>query len=228
MTLLQVDQLVLRAGGRPVVDGVGFTVDAGETVGLVGSSGSGKTSVALAVLGHCRDGVTHAGGTVLLDGRPMLPSPPTGVRGDVVGYVGQDPGASLNPFRTVGRSVGSVAGLERVGLPVGLARRYPHQLSGGQQQRVALAIALARRPRLLVLDEPTGGLDLLATAEVTAELLRLREGGTALLWIGHDLATLAEAAERLLVLAAGRLVEQSPAEEVLMPQPRSRSWPRPP
>jgi peptide/nickel transport system ATP-binding protein len=215
VTLLQVDQFVLRAGGRPVVDGIGFTVEAGETVGLVGPSGSGKTSVALAVLGHCRDGVTHAGGTVLLDGRPMLPAPLPGVRGSVVGYVGQDPGASLNPFRTVGRSVGSVAALERVGLPAGLARRYPHQLSGGQQQRVALAIALARRPRLLVLDEPTSGLDLLAAAEVTAELLRLREAGTALLWIGHDLSTLAEAADRLLVLAAGRLVEQGPAEEVL-------------
>jgi peptide/nickel transport system ATP-binding protein len=220
MTLLQVDRLVLRAGGRPVVDGIGFTVDAGETVGLVGPSGSGKTSLALAVLGHCREGVTHAGGAVLLDGRPMLPVPPPGVRGGVVGYVGQDPGASLNPFRTVGASVGSGAALERVGHPAGLARRYPHQLSGGQQQRAALAIALARRPRLLVLDEPTSGLDLLATAEITAELLRLREGGTALLWIGHDMATLASAADRLLVMAGGQLVEEGRTEEVLT-HPRS-------
>jgi peptide/nickel transport system ATP-binding protein len=213
--LLRVEGLSLRAGERTLVDGVGFTVAAGETVGLVGPSGSGKTSVALAVLGHCRDGVAHTGGTVLLDGRPMLPVPPPGIRGSVVGYVGQDPGASLNPFRTVGKSVGSGDALERVGLPATLSRRYPHQLSGGQQQRVALAVALARRPRMLVLDEPTSGLDLLATAEVTAELLRLREGGTALLWVGHDLATLAGAADRLLVLAGGRLVEQGPAEEVL-------------
>jgi peptide/nickel transport system ATP-binding protein len=220
MTLLQIDELVLRAAGRPVVDGVGFTVGAGETVGLVGPSGSGKTSVALAVLGHYREGVTHAGGAVLLDGRPMLPAPPPSVRGSVVGYLGQDPGASLNPFRTVGRSAGSVAALERVGLPAALGDRYPHQLSGGQQQRVALAIALARGPRLLVLDEPTSGLDLLATAEVTAELLRLREAGTALLWIGHDLTTLAGAADRLLVMARGRLVEQGPTEEVLT-RPRS-------
>jgi peptide/nickel transport system ATP-binding protein len=218
--LLRVEGLSLRAGERTLVDRVGFIVAPGETVGLAGPSGSGKTTVALAVLGHCRDGVTHAGGTVLLDGRPMLPAPPPGMRGSVVGYVGQDPGASLNPFRTVGKSVGSVAALERVGLPAGLARRYPHQLSGGQQQRVALAIALARRPRLLVLDEPTSGLDLLATAEVTAELLRLREGGTALLWVGHDLTTLAGAADRLLVLAGGRLVEQGPTAEVLT-HPRS-------
>jgi peptide/nickel transport system ATP-binding protein len=196
-------------------------VAAGETVGLVGPSGSGKTSVALAVLGHCREGIRHAGGTVVLDGRAMLPVPPPGTRGTVVGYVGQDPGAALNPYRTVGRSVASagardaVAALERLGLAAGLARRYPHQLSGGQQQRVALAIALARRPRLLVLDEPTSGLDLIATAEVTAELLRLRASGTALLWVGHDLTTLARAADRLLVLAGGRLVEQGRTEDVL-------------
>jgi peptide/nickel transport system ATP-binding protein len=219
--LLQVDGLVLRAGERTLADGVGFTVAAGETVGLVGPSGSGKTSVALAVLGHCREGVAHAGGAVLLDGRPMLPAPPPGMRGTVVGYVGQDPGAALNPFRTVGKSVASAgardvgAALERLGLPAALARRYPHQLSGGQQQRVALAIALARRPRLLVLDEPTSGLDLLATAEVTAELLRLRSTGTALLWVGHDLTTLSGAADRLLVLAGGRLVEHGPTDEVL-------------
>ncbi|GEL23096.1 ABC transporter ATP-binding protein [Pseudonocardia sulfidoxydans NBRC 16205] len=217
--LVEVRDLVLCAGGRTVLDGVRLDVAAGEAVGIVGASGSGKTTTALAVLGHLRDGITHVAGTVHVAGAPVLPGrPPRGV-----GYLGQDPGASLNPYRTV-RAVLTAAGgvrrdragvdalLGRVGLPAGLARRYPHQLSGGQQQRVALAIALARDPGLLVLDEPTTGLDVLARADVHRELASLRAAGVALLWIGHDAETLAANVDRLVTVADGRVVASGPPE----------------
>jgi peptide/nickel transport system ATP-binding protein len=230
--LVEVADLRVDAGGRPVLDGVSFTLATGGSVGVVGASGSGKTTMALAVLGHVREGMRLAGGAVRVRGTDVVPDPPAWLRGNTVGYLPQDPGQALNPYRRVGAALldalgapvprtargALVAGLlRRVGLPADPAftRRFPHQLSGGQQQRVGLAVALCREPALLVLDEPTTGLDVVTKAEVLAELVRVHAGGVALLWVSHDLGTLADRVDRLLVLDRGRLVEDGPARQVL-------------
>jgi peptide/nickel transport system ATP-binding protein len=227
--LVTVTDLRMRASGRTIVDGVGFTIAAGTSVALVGASGSGKTTTALAVFGHLREGVEHIGGTVRVAGHNVLPALLGQRPSGVVGYLGQDPATSLNPYRRVSTLLKSALGrrprgeraeavaelLGRVALSADLADRYPHQLSGGQQQRVALAVALARRPRLLVLDEPTSALDVAAATEIRRELLALRATGVSLLWITHDLAAVGGGAvDRVLVLDAGRIVEDAPHERL--------------
>ncbi|GAA2785454.1 ABC transporter ATP-binding protein [Crossiella cryophila] len=212
--LVRLEDLALGAGDQRLLDGVSVELGRGESVGIVGPSGSGKTTLALALFGHLRPGVRHLGGRVLVDGHDMLPRRAPGVAGRVLGYLGQDPGGSLNPYarvgsilRTAARGRGAVPELlAGVGLPADLARRYPHQLSGGQQQRVALAAALAGRPALLVLDEPTTALDVLATQEVLAELARVRASGTGLVWISHDHGTVAALTNRVLELERGKVV----------------------
>lgn len=215
--LVHIDDLRVEAAGKPLLRGVSLKIGDGEAVGVVGASGSGKTTMALAVLGHLRPGLSKTGGTVTVAGSQDLLQ----LRGGTIGYVGQDPGSALNPYARIGamlRSAGSddpARMLERVGLPGEFAHRYPHQLSGGQQQRVVLAIALARSPRLLVLDEPTTALDPVAKAEVVGELRRLRESGVAMLWISHDLDTVAALVDRVVVLDDGVIVEDGPASVAL-------------
>ncbi len=228
--------LGLRTGDR-VVEDVSFTVRPGEIVGLVGESGSGKTTTALALLGYTRPGVVIRAGTVTVGGEPILGRDPRALRslrGRVVSYVPQDPGGALNPALRIGdaimdvlrahrsgvasdESVTAALGRVELGGDAGFARRYPHQLSGGQQQRVAIAMACVCEPPIAVLDEPTTGLDVLTQDRILGELLRLRdEQGMAMVYVSHDLAVVARMADRIIVMYAGRIVEDAPANEVIL------------
>jgi peptide/nickel transport system ATP-binding protein len=217
-----------------IVDGISFHVAAGEVLGLVGESGSGKTTVGLAVLGHTRRGARVARGEVRIEGRDILLLPQLErqqLRGKLVSYVPQDPASSLNPALKIetqldetlsAHGFGSsneerrariVETLGEVLLPSDdvFLRRYPHQLSGGQQQRVALAMAFANRPRVIVLDEPTTGLDVTTQAHVleTVRLLCLAHG-VAAVYVSHDLAVVATLADRVAVMYGGRIAELGP------------------
>jgi peptide/nickel transport system ATP-binding protein len=220
--------------GEAVVEDVSFAVAPGEILGVVGESGSGKSTVALALLGYMRSGVRVAGGSVEVGGQEVLGRDERelrALRGRIVSYVPQDPGGALNPSLRVGESILDVlrahraasvseqtvgTALGRVELGPQLGQRYPHQLSGGQQQRVTIAMATVCEPPLAVLDEPTTGLDVLTQARVLAELDRLRrEEQMAMLYVTHDLAVVARMADRILVLYAGRVLEQGTTSEVI-------------
>jgi peptide/nickel transport system ATP-binding protein len=240
--LLQVTELktyfhtrdaVLRA-----VDGVSFSIEAGEVVGLVGESGSGKSMTGFSLLGLIDAPGRIDGGSIRLRGRELVGLSPAewrSIRGREIAMVFQDPMATLNPLLTIGEQirlairaherVGRKAAhdrgfevLSRVGIPEARRRldAWPHQLSGGMRQRVAIAIALLHRPALIVADEPTTALDVSIQAQILAEVQTLvSELGTALLWISHDLATVSALASRLLVMYAGRIVEEGPCSTVL-------------
>jgi peptide/nickel transport system ATP-binding protein len=230
-------QVEIEATGTPVITDVSFEIAPGEILGVVGESGSGKTTVGLALLGHARRGLRIAGGSVLLGGRDILTlgeDQLRRMRGSLVSYVPQDPASSLNPALRIGTQLREVieahgkqadsAVTERVAemmrevaLPGDRAflKRYPHELSGGQQQRVGLAMAFANRPRLIVLDEPTTGLDVTTQAHVLStvrELATLHD--VAALYVSHDLAVVATLARQVAVMYAGRVVEIGPAEQL--------------
>jgi peptide/nickel transport system ATP-binding protein len=233
---LEVDHLRVELEGEDVdiVDEVSFHVDGGEVLGLVGESGSGKTTVGLAVLGHTRRGARIAGGDVRIEGRSILGLgrlERQGLRGKLVSYVPQDPAAALNPALRIGTQLQETLSehgfgasdeerrariaetLGEVLLPLddGFLKRYPHQLSGGQQQRVALAMAFANRPRVIVLDEPTTGLDVTTQAHVLETVQDLCSAhGVAALYVSHDLAVVATLCLRVAVMYAGRIVEVGP------------------
>jgi peptide/nickel transport system ATP-binding protein len=222
------------ASGHDIVDEVYLEIEPGEVLALVGESGSGKTKVGLAVLGYARKGVTIAGGSITINDREMLAlSVPDlrRARGDLVTYVPQDPSTALNPALRIGTQLMEVLEYHDFGgsaearrqrvvecmaevlLPStrDFLRRYPHQLSGGQQQRVGLAMAFACRPAVIVLDEPTTGLDVSTQAHVLATVRDLcRRHSVAALYITHDLAVVATLADRVAVMYAGRIVEQGP------------------
>jgi peptide/nickel transport system ATP-binding protein len=234
--VVRVEDLCLQlTTGEPVVDGVTFSVAPGEIVGLVGESGSGKTTTALSLLGYTRPGVVIKGGTVEVGGESILGRDRRALRslrGKTVSYVPQDPGGALNPSLRVGDAILDVlrahragggddpvrSALERVelGSDPRFAGRYPHQLSGGQQQRVTIAMACVCDPPVAVLDEPTTGLDVLTQDRILAELRRLRdEDGMAMVYVTHDLAVVSQMADRIVVMYAGRVVENGPAAEVI-------------
>jgi peptide/nickel transport system ATP-binding protein len=219
-----------------VVDDISFRVQPGQVLGLVGESGSGKTTMALALLGHVRRGLVIGDGKVLVDGEDILALPPHDLqrwRGRRIAYVPQDPSSALNPVLKVGTQLHEVLDfypgghqaradrlaemLTEVGLSTvpGILESYPHQLSGGQQQRVGLAMAFACRPELIVLDEPTTGLDVTTQRRVLETIRNLcRSYQVAAVYISHDLAVVAEIADHVAVLYAGRVAETGLAPEV--------------
>lgn len=223
---------VEAAGGVEIVDEVSFAVHRGEVFGLVGESGSGKTSTALALLGHARRGTRITAGTVEVDGRDVLMLPSRVLRhtrGARIAYVPQDATAGLNPRHRIGQQIEEVLGahgkprsavaplLAQVHLPNDAAflRRYPFELSGGQQQRVAIAMALSCHPLIVVLDEPTTGLDASTQARILTLLRDLgADTGAAFVYVSHDLAVVNNLAHRVGVMYAGRLVEVGGREGV--------------
>jgi peptide/nickel transport system ATP-binding protein len=231
------DLQIATNAGTPVVMGVSFEIVPGEVLGLVGESGSGKTTVGLALLGHARRGLKITGGSIRLGDQSILDMDEDqlrSLRGSLVSYVPQDPASSLNPALRIGlqmREVLQAHGsgsdkdndariaemMREVALPDDPAylRRYPHELSGGQQQRIGLAMAFANRPRLIVLDEPTTGLDVTTQATVLATVRDLAAAhGVAALYVSHDLAVVAALARRVAVMYAGRIVELGLAEQL--------------
>ncbi len=225
-------------GTARVVDGVDFEVGRGETVGLVGESGCGKTVTALSLMRLIPDPpgrITE--GSVRIDGRETLDLPEREmrkIRGNEISIIFQEPLSSLNPVFTCGEQVREAIGLHqklgrrrskekaiemlrlvRIPDPESRYRNYPHQMSGGMRQRVMIAMALSCEPKLLIADEPSTALDVSVQAQIIELLLDLKKRmGMALLLITHDLAVVAQMAERVIVMYAGRIVEKAPLDEL--------------
>jgi oligopeptide/dipeptide ABC transporter ATP-binding protein len=227
------------AGPARAVDGVSFAIAKGETLGLVGESGCGKSVTSLSILRLIPDppGRIEKGSSVRFRGRELLElseDDMRAVRGNDIAMIFQEPMTSLNPVFTAGDQVAEAVRLHRrvpkaeawtravemlalVGLPAPAERAhaYPHQLSGGQRQRVMIAMALACDPELLIADEPTTALDVTIQAQILALLAGLRERlGMALLLITHDLGVVAEVCDRVAVMYAGRIVEEGPVRRI--------------
>ncbi len=242
MALLEVERLRVefptRRGTLVAVDDVSFGVEEGEVLGVVGESGAGKSMTGMAIIGLLEPPGRIAGGAIRLAGRRIDNLPyerMRRVRGREIGAIFQDPLTSLNPLYTIGRQLmetitthtdltpgqarrRAVELLAEVGLPAPERRldSYPHEFSGGMRQRVVIALALSANPRLIVADEPTTALDVSIQAQIIALLRRLcREHGTAVVLITHDMGVIAETADRVAVMYAGRLVEIGPVREVV-------------
>jgi len=243
--ILQVEDLRVEYatpdGPVRAVDGVSFSLGAGERMGLIGESGSGKTTLGTAIVRLHRPPARITGGRITLDGRDFLGAGERELRQRRMREIALIPQAamnSLNPVMRIGDQVADgilahegrgarrglgervTLALARVGLPAGVAGRYPHQLSGGQRQRAAMAIATALQPKVIIADEPTSALDVVVQRQVMLTLGRLQQGlHAAVLLIGHDMGLIAQFAETVGVLYAGRLVEQGPVDDIL-DQPR--------
>jgi peptide/nickel transport system ATP-binding protein len=228
-----------RAGVARVLESVSFSLERGHTLGLVGESGCGKSMTALAMMRLIPDPPGRVtGGQVRLDGRDLLALDETAmrrVRGNRMSMIFQEPMGSLNPVFTVGEQIAeglrlhrgldrraararALELLEAVGLPAAARRldAYPHQFSGGMRQRVMIAMALACDPAVLIADEPTTALDVTVQAQIFDLIADLRERtGTAVLLITHDMGAVAEMADRIAVMYAGRIVEEGPVADVL-------------
>jgi peptide/nickel transport system ATP-binding protein len=241
MPLLEIKNLQLEFGSKDkplrAVDGVSFSIDAGETVCLVGESGCGKSVTALSIARLVPSPpARYVGGQILLNGRDVLKMDKAElrkIRGGVVSYIFQEPSSSLNPVFRVGSQIKESLKLHRpekandaevirllklVGIPAPESRLkdYPHQLSGGMQQRVMIAMALASEPKLLIADEPTTALDVTIQAQILELLLDLKQRlGMAMLLITHNLGIVSDIADRLAVMYAGQVVETASAADLL-------------
>jgi oligopeptide transport system ATP-binding protein len=242
MALLEVNELktqfFTQDGVVKAVDGISFYVNEGETLGIVGESGCGKSVSVLSVMRLIPQPPGKiVGGEVLFDGDNLLEMKDDEirrVRGNKIAMIFQDPMTSLNPVLTIGRQINealelhmgmnkeeaskrSAELLEMVGIPEAAMRLndYPHQFSGGMRQRAMIAMGLACNPRLLIADEPTTALDVTIQAQIVELVKRLRdEIGMAIIWITHDLGVVAGLADRMMVMYAGHVVEEAPVKEV--------------
>ena len=233
MSVFVAQGLTVDIGGRRIVHGIDFSIEAGRCLALVGESGSGKSQSCFAPFSLS---IGVAGGSVILNGEQLVGASEAKLRrlrGRDVGFVFQQPLTALTPHLTVGKMLSEawrqagaprptradmIAALERVGIEQAADRidQYPHRLSGGQRQRVAIAMAIAHRPKLLVADEPTTALDAVLRADMMRLLDRLRaEDGMAMLLVSHDLASVADHADDALVLRDGRMIEAGPAPMLL-------------
>jgi oligopeptide/dipeptide ABC transporter ATP-binding protein len=251
MTLLQVSDLHVEFetedGTVKAVDGVSFEVDAGETLGIVGESGSGKSVANLTILGLTRAQNTSVSGSAMFEGEDLIAADTEllqRVRGNEIAMIFQDPLSSLHPFYKVGAQLVEAISVHQnvsrdqararaiellgfVGVPAPEQRinDYPHEFSGGMRQRAMIAMALANEPKLLIADEPTTALDVSIQAQILQLLERLqRELGMAVIFITHDLGVIAETADRVLAMYAGRVVEQGTLEEIFYDPQHPYTW----
>jgi peptide/nickel transport system ATP-binding protein len=235
--LLAIDQLTIAFRGKPVVRELSLAIEPGQVLGLVGESGSGKSVTSLAILGLL-ESAAEVRGSIRFDGEELLTLQPEAMRryrGRRIAMIFQEPMTALNPVMPVGRQIAEaiethqptltrrevrnavIANLEAVALPEPEKRYadYPHQFSGGQRQRILIAMALANRPQLLIADEPTTALDVTVQAQVLRLLRELQQQfGLAMLFISHDLAVVAEVADRVAVMRHGWLLEQGSREQI--------------
>ncbi|NLA88796.1 MAG: ABC transporter ATP-binding protein [Alcaligenaceae bacterium] len=240
--LLEVKNLYVefptRRGVLRAIDDVSFSIDRGEVLGVVGESGAGKSLTGSSIIGLLDPPGRISNGEIYLDGRRIDNLPPQEmrkVRGREIGAIFQDPLTSLNPLYTVGKQIvqtiqthlnmshkqaleRAIELLEATGIPAARERidHYPHQFSGGMRQRVVIALALAADPKLIVADEPTTALDVSIQAQIIDLLKKLcKENGTAVMLITHDMGVIAETADRVAVMYAGRIIEIGPVKEVI-------------
>ncbi|MCP9950038.1 ABC transporter ATP-binding protein [Actinomadura madurae] len=240
--LLEIEDLVVEFDGDEetvrAVDGAGYRVAPGETLGVVGESGSGKSVTAMSALGLIKPPGRVVSGRVVFDGSDLRAMPPRelrGLRGGRIAMIFQDPMTALNPVVSIGAQIREALRLHQPGMSRGAARKraaellelvgvpgaarrlkqYPHEFSGGMRQRAMIAMAIANDPDLLIADEPTTALDVTVQAQVL-DLLRLtrRETGAATVLITHDLGVVAELADRVVVMYAGRVVEHGPVAAI--------------
>ncbi len=238
MATLEVRDLEVSFGKTRILRGVDLDIEAGETLGIVGESGCGKSMTAFAIMGMLQVPGKVSAGSIKLDGRELVGLPEREwrkIRGGDIALVMQDPFTSLNPMMRIGHQIaealslhqdlkGKVAWnravemLEKVGVPApeSSARKFPHQMSGGQRQRVVIAMAFACKPKVLIADEPTTALDVTLQAQILRLIRDLQEQeGTAVMMISHDIGAIASISSRIGVFYAGRVVEMGPAEAVL-------------
>lgn len=232
-------ELTTRDGVAPVIDDLSFELGAGETISFVGESGCGKSMTALGIMGLLPDRIGRiAGGKILFDGEDLVQASDARlreIRGNDISMIFQEPMTSLNPVYSIGEQIAEVSRrhqnlsksaawsratelLDAVGIPnpKGRVSDFPHQLSGGQRQRVMIAMALACEPKILIADEPTTALDVTVQAQIFDLLRDLRQKtGTAIIMITHDMGAVAEMAERMIVMYAGRKAEEGPVDQVI-------------
>jgi len=251
MALLEVRDLAVHFESEDglvrAVDGISYTVERGRTLGIVGESGSGKSVSSLTVMGLTRARNARISGSVVFDGKELLTASDDdmrGIRGDDIAMIFQDPLSSLHPFYRVGdqiveairahRDVSKAQARDRavemlglVGIPEPRKRAaaYPHEFSGGMRQRAMIAMALANDPKLLIADEPTTALDVTVQAQILELIERLQqEFDTAVVVITHDLGVVAEMADDIAVMYAGRIIEHAPTDTIFREPEHPYTW----